>query len=165
MIYPYPSSSPWVVTPLTEQQGRLLCEWRYPPPYDIYNFPTWEHMLTYEQEFADPHIREQQYLAICDISGELSGYAQLFPLAGWTRLGLGLHPDLCGQGLGRTFLRTIVHTAQQQKTSNQIDLEVLTWNSRAIALYEANGFIIEDTYSRPYGNGRLGQFHCMVYKG
>ncbi len=158
-----PSSPNWIITPLTEHHGRLLCEWRYPAPYDIYNMPSWEHMLAHSQEFADPHIREQQYLAVCDTKGQLSGFAQLFPLEGWTRLGLGLHPALCSQGLGQSFLQAILRTARHKKPSNQIDLEVLTWNKRAIRLYESTGFHIDDTYERSYADGRLGQFHCMVY--
>jgi [ribosomal protein S18]-alanine N-acetyltransferase len=154
----------WILTPLTEQQGRLICEWRYPVPYDFYNWPSWNHIAAVQYEFADPHIRAQQYWAACDGMGQLSGFAQLFPLEGWTRLGLGLHPELCGQGLGRSFVQAVVHAAKQKAPSNQIDLEVLTWNARAIRTYEAAGFVRTDTYEKRTSDGITRQFHCMVAK-
>ncbi|MFK7694938.1 GNAT family N-acetyltransferase [Paenibacillus sp. HJGM_3] len=152
----------WRLSPLTESQGRLLTLWRYPAPYDVYNWPTWAKMLETGYEFADPRIREQQYLAAHLDTGQLAGFAQLFPMQGWTRLGLGMHPDLCGQGLGRSFVQAILCTAQQKAPSKQIDLEVLVWNVRAIRTYEAAGFVITDTYDRRSPDGTNGRYHCMV---
>lgn len=152
----------WMLSPLTEEQGQLICTWRYPAPYDIYNWPDWPSMVADHYEYADPLIRMQQYIAACDGKGRLVGFAQLFPLEGWTRLGLGLHPELCGQGLGRSFVQAVVQATKQKAPSNQIDLEVLTWNVRAIRTYKAAGFVTHDTYVRPTPNGTTGQFHCMV---
>jgi ribosomal-protein-alanine N-acetyltransferase len=152
----------WRIIPFTEKHGQEICVWKYPAPYDLYNWPAWEYMLKEEHEFADPALRAEQYRAVVDDAGRLIGFVQFFPIVGVTRLGLGLRPELCGQGLGEAFVRLIVQAALQQTPDSEIDLEVLTWNERATATYKKAGFVISDTYERMTPSG-IGQFHCMVY--
>ncbi|UUZ91549.1 GNAT family N-acetyltransferase [Paenibacillus sp. P25] len=149
--------------PLTEEDGREICTWRYPAPYDTYNWKTWDEPLANREEFADPEIREAQYRAVVDAEGALCGFAQLFPLAGTTRLGLGMRPELCGAGRGEAFVRSIAAEAKRLSPQNEIDLEVLTWNKRAIRAYERAGFRMTDTYERKTPQG-TGEFHCMVWE-
>ncbi|WP_430081299.1 GNAT family N-acetyltransferase [Paenibacillus ferrarius] len=91
-------SLPWRLVPLTDAHCQELCAWRYPEPYHRYNWPDWATMLAEQREFADPDIRVAQYCGAVDEDGGLVGFAQFFPMTGVTRLGLGLRPDLCGQG-------------------------------------------------------------------
>ncbi|ALS24734.1 GNAT family N-acetyltransferase [Paenibacillus naphthalenovorans] len=150
------------IAPLTEAHCRDICSWVYPPPYHTYHFRPWELMLSDQEEFADAEIRVNQYRAVLDASGELSGFVQFFPMVGVTRLGLGMRPDLCGCGNGIHFVRAIVQEAQRLAPQNQIDLEVMTWNERAIRVYTRAGFIITDTYQRMTPTG-MEEFHCMVW--
>lgn len=152
------------LTRLTEAHAAQICAWAYPPPYDIYNWKPWELLLAGEEEFADPAIREAQYRAVLDGEGTLCGYAQFFPIVGTTRLGFGMRPDLCGLGRGEAFVRAIVQEARRQQPDNAIDLEVLTWNHRAIRAYRRAGFRIDDTYVRGTREGEA-EFHCMVWQG
>ncbi|MCZ8522936.1 MULTISPECIES: GNAT family N-acetyltransferase [Paenibacillus] len=142
----------------------MICRWAYPPPYEIYNWKSWEQLLEGGEEFADPGIRESQYRSVLDEQGELAGFAQLFPITGVTRLGLGLRPDLCGAGLGAAFVEAIAQEALRLNPGNEIDLEVLTSNTRAIRTYHRAGFRITDTYKRMTPRGP-DQFHCMVWSG
>jgi ribosomal protein S18 acetylase RimI-like enzyme len=97
-----------------------------------------------------------------DDENKLSGFAQYFPMIGVTRLGLGMHPELCGQGRGSDFVRAIAEEVRRRKPEDEIDLEVLTWNQRAIRAYEAAGFELTDTYERRTPDGKK-PFYCMVY--
>ncbi|TBL72745.1 GNAT family N-acetyltransferase [Paenibacillus thalictri] len=150
---------------MTEEHGKLICGWKYPAPYDIYNWPSWEQMKRHEEEFADPRIRSSQYHAVIDASGELCGFAQLFPMLGVTRLGLGMKPDRCGrrQGAGTAFVKAIVQEARRLKSDDEIDLEVLTWNERAIRTYAKAGFEPTDSYEKMTPKG-MSAFYCMVYR-
>jgi len=56
----------------------------------------------------------------------------------------------------------IVKEARRRAPHDEIDLEVLTWNDRAIRTYEKAGFERTDTYRRMTPSG-MAQFHCMVY--
>lgn len=150
------------LAPLTEEHCRDICAWTYPPPYDVYRFKPWEQMLSLQEEFADPDIRANQYRAVLDAHGRLSGFAQFFPIVGVTRLGLGMRPDLCGGGNGVRFVEAIVEEARRRTPHNQIDLEVTVWNKRAIRAYIQAGFAITDTYERMSPIG-MDEFHCMVW--
>ncbi|TVY10820.1 GNAT family N-acetyltransferase [Paenibacillus cremeus] len=157
-------ASTYRLIPMTEAHGCEICTWEYPEPYSIYSWRPWEHMLAQQEEFADPDIRSAQYRAVVDDEGRLCGFAQLFPIVGVTRLGFGLRPELCGAGGGAQFVRAIVDEALRVNPDNEIDLEVLTWNERAIRAYLRAGFEITDTYERMTPTGK-GEFHCMVWKG
>lgn len=151
------------VEPMQEEHAELVCSWEYEPAYQIYGFLPWEHMKALEVEFGDPVIRELQYAVIMSEYGTVEGFAQFFPLAGVTRLGLGMNPALIGKGHGTAFVEAIVKEALHRHPNDEIDLEVLTWNKRAIHIYQKAGFGITDTYERPTPTG-TGEFHCMVYQ-
>ncbi len=150
------------IAPLLPEHCREICTWRYPAPYDIYEWRPWELMVSLQEEFADPRLRDEQYRAVLDREGELCGFAQLFPIVGVTRLGLGLHPDRCGGGNGAAFVRAIAEEARRLQPEHEIDLEVLTWNERAIRAYRSACFEITDTYERMTPNGPAA-FYCMVW--
>lgn len=149
--------------PMHREHARVVCSWRYNPPYNIYGWLPWEQMEALGVEFGDPDLREEQYVSILNAENVLCGFAQLFPMEGVVRLGLGMRPDLCSQGLGKSFVEAIVSAAQQRNPQDVIDLEVLTWNERAIRVYEKSGFEITDTYEKLTPEG-YQLFHCMVFQ-
>lgn len=151
------------VIPLEVEHAEAICSWRYEPPYDLYNWDSWEKMQREGEEFADPVIRRDQYAAVVNEEHALVGFCQFFPLKGVTRLGLGMSPDRCGHGFGQRFVSAIVKEARRRAPKDEIDLEVLTWNDRAIRTYEKAGFERTDTYRRMTPSG-MAQFHCMVYR-
>ncbi|MGG6312909.1 GNAT family N-acetyltransferase [Paenibacillus macerans] len=152
------------IAAMEESHGAEICTWRYDSPYDIYSWLPWEQMKALDVEFGNPALRAEQYVSVLDENGELAGFAQYFPLEGVTRLGIGMKPDLCGHGLGKLFVMAIVEEANRRKPDNQIDLEVLTWNARAIRAYQKAGFTITDLYEKMTPGGVSKPFYCMVYK-
>lgn len=150
------------VVPMNIRHCQDICTWVYEPPYDIYQWNAWAQMEEDAEEFADQEIRETQYISVMSEEGLLVGYAQLFPLVGVTRLGLGMRPELCGQGLGAEFVRAIVQEARSRRPDDEIDLEVLAWNERAKRAYEKAGFAETDRYERPTPMGPM-EFICMVH--
>lgn len=157
-------SSPVIfyVVPMEASHAEDICNWNYAPPYNIYGWMPWEQMQALGIEFGDPQLRREQYVSVVNGQGALCGFAQLFPMEGVVRLGIGMRPELCGQGLGHLFVEAIVEEALGRYPEREIDLEVLTWNQRAIRTYQKSGFTITDTYERrtPTGNK---PFYCMVY--
>ncbi|WP_018753758.1 GNAT family N-acetyltransferase [Paenibacillus sanguinis] len=152
------------IAPMEEAHGAEICTWHYDSPYDIYSWLPWEQMKALDVEFGNPVIRTDQYISVLDQDGTLVGFAQYFPLQGVTRLGIGLKPELCGLGLGKSFVEAIVAEARRRKPENEIDLEVLTWNTRAIRVYQKVGFTITDLYEKMTPGGVSKPFYCMVYK-
>lgn len=151
------------LAPMTVAHAEAICAWRYPPPYDVFNWPSWEETIARGLEIGDPWIRETQYAAVLNGRDELVGYVQFFPLVNATRLGLGLRPDLCGKGGGAVLARLAAEEALRRAPDRPVDLEVLAWNTRAIRAYEKAGFVLDDTYCRQTPSGP-GLVHCMVYQ-
>jgi len=154
----------WIFVPMLEEHAKQICRWRYPEPYAGFDWPSWDVLTERAEEIGDPVIRQEQYEAVLDEKGELCGFVQFFPLEGWTRIGLGMKPERCGQGSGVSFVSSIVQRATERNPRHKIDLEVQTANARAICVYRKAGFVIADTYER---NSRAGPdlFHCMVFEG
>lgn len=150
------------VVPMERAHAEQICSWLYEPPYNIYSWLKWEHMEELGVEFGDPGVRARQYVSVINEAGELTGFAQLFPMVGVTRLGIGMRPDCCGKGIGASFVQAIVKEAQRRYPDHEIDLEVLTWNTRAIRAYQKAGFVITDEYEQQTPEG-LKSFYCMVY--
>ncbi|QKS48919.1 GNAT family N-acetyltransferase (plasmid) [Paenibacillus cellulosilyticus] len=147
---------------MTSEHAEELCSWRYEPPFDLYGWSNFRQMEADGTEFGDPDIRAKQYITVLNDEGQMIGFSQLFPLLGVTRLGLGLRPDQCGRGLGAAFARAVAEEARRRAPGDEIDLEVLTWNERAIRAYQKAGFHMTDTYVRNTPTGPA-EFHCMVY--
>lgn len=148
-------------TAMTEEDGAEIAEWRYPPPYDLYRWPSWEQMVAQGKEFGDPQIRAKQYTSIRDADGRLIGYAQFFPMVGVVRIGLGLRPECCDRGWGTAFTQAIAREAARRSPNSEIDLEVETWNKRAIRTYKRAGFVITDKYKRKASHKTV-TIYCMT---
>jgi [ribosomal protein S18]-alanine N-acetyltransferase len=157
-----------VLDSMTERDGREICEWRYPAPYDLYRWPPWDTMVKQGREFGDPQIRLAQYAAVRSdhehrqVLGQLVGYVQFFEMDRTLRLGMGLRPDCCDRGWGATLTRLAVQEACRRQPRAEVDLEVEKWNQRAIKVYEKAGFTIMDEYERRASHGSVSVF-CMVW--
>ncbi len=154
----------WHITALSESDAIHLCSWVYPPPYNINDWSNWDVMIAHGIEFGDPTIRVEQYRAVRNQELALCGFIQLFPMVHTIRLGVGLRPDLCDKGFGKYLLKLAIHEARCRSLEAEIDLEVHTWNTRAIKTYQKVGFMITDRYVRLATHG-LESVYCMVFQG
>lgn len=137
-------------TPMSEDDARAICAWRYPAPYDTYNISDIEAARAELLDSRSP------YFAVRDESDELIGYLcfgtaatvgdvgepRLFVEKGALYLGLGMRPDLTGQGkgLGLAFVHAGLDFARERFAPASFHLYALAWNERAIRVYERAGF-------------------------
>jgi [ribosomal protein S18]-alanine N-acetyltransferase len=140
------------IQPLTASDACALRTWRYPQPYAVYNLAgaDEEEDLCY---FLDPH---NQFHSVLDEAGALVGFCSFgedaqVPGGDYTALaldiGLGLRPDLTGQGLGATFLDAILSFAQEHFEPSHFRATVASFNVRSRRLFEGHGFCVTQSFA------------------
>lgn len=139
--------------PMTEIDARSILAWRYDGPYAIYNMTGDEGIVL--AELLDPR---SPYFAARDERDELAGFfafgtsaevgAEPSPpgLLSPDRalsVGLGLRPDLTGQGkgVGLAFVNAGLDFARERFHPAAFRLFVLAFNQRAARVYERAGFM------------------------
>ncbi len=159
-------------TPLDEAGVEEILRWRYTGELAVYGFDTPDPVARAEEkrDLLDP---ANQYHAARSVTGELVGFCCFGPDAqvpgGDYRepaldVGLGLRPDLVGQGLGLPFLNAILNFARSEASPSRFRLTVAAFNRRAVRVYERAGFETVARFERkpPNGQGTGMEFLVMV---
>ncbi|WP_055668730.1 GNAT family N-acetyltransferase [Desnuesiella massiliensis] len=132
---------------MSERYARTIVNWCYEGPYDIYNMGGDEEGIR--------ELKEGLYYAALASNNELIGF---FCFEKWAQvsagnsygayedknfvdIGLGMRPDLCGQGKGYEFIIEGIKFAKRTYGNKNIRLTVIKDNIRAIKVYKKIGFI------------------------
>jgi len=116
------------IGPVSPEEMDAITGWAYEPPYDFYDG---RH---------EPVRNPERFHAAHDADGSVVGF-YYFELKGRVlEYGLGLRPDLTGQGHGLEFFRAGLEYGRDRFRPDQIVLAVATFNERAITVYERAGF-------------------------
>ena len=134
------------VRPLTPADAAAIASWRYPGTYSTY-------------EFDEPPACDSDTWAVTE-ADELVGYccfgaparvagAEAAP--GTLDVGYGLAPDRMGQGLGPSFVGTIIEFALSRFDPERLRLYVLEWNQRSRKVAAGEGFAVESVLASAEG--------------
>ncbi|NNC64792.1 MAG: GNAT family N-acetyltransferase [Gammaproteobacteria bacterium] len=114
------------------------------------------------------HPENDYGLAAC-ISGKVVGMLGLsIPSRSPRRrhvgeIGMAVHDDWQGQGVGTALMRAAVDLADRWLNLSRLELTVYTDNARAISLYEQFGFEIEGTLRRDsFRDGAYADAYVMA---
>ena len=124
------------VEPLSEEHAAEIAEWRYEFPYEWYDTASDPGRI---ELFANP-ARRDGLRAVVDDDGELIGFFNFVPEGDEVRVGLGIRPDLTGQGLGAQFIEAGLSYASEEWSPKRFRLWVAWWNERALRAYRRAGF-------------------------
>ena len=157
--------------PMDEAAARAIHGWRYEPPYDVYDLAE-EPLLGLLRAFLDP---KNAYYTVFDEKGQLVAYCCFGPDAqvpggdyGPPALdvGLGLHPDLTGQGQGLSYVQAVLDFARRMPATGPtagtlrsaspagegqppaFRVTVAAFNRRARRVWENAGFRIVQRFER-----------------
>ncbi len=130
---------------ITAADAERISRWRYPEPYGMYNGDP-----SSVAGLLEPRYR---YHAVTDANGDLVGYFCFGPDATISEgrrlglyaddaldVGLGMRPDLAGQGLGLDFVLAGLDFARETYAPSAFRLTVAAFNRRAVKVYERAGF-------------------------
>jgi ribosomal-protein-alanine N-acetyltransferase len=123
------------VEQLTEKQAGEIAEWRYEFPYEWYDTATDPRRV---ELFANP-ARRDGLRAVVDDDGPLIGFFNFVREGDEVRIGLGIRPDLTGQGLGSQFIGAGLRYATEEWSPKRFRLWVAWWNERALRAYRRAG--------------------------
>ncbi len=147
---------------MSEEEAREVANWKYEPPYDFYDVTKDPEDL---DELLDPEKRKDYFSAASN--DELVGY---FCFGAEARVpggdysgeavdvGLGLRPDLTGEGLGPEFLEAGLEFAKVRFSPAGFRLSVAEFNERAIKVYERAGFEKAESFIQRTNGGEYAFF-------
>jgi ribosomal-protein-alanine N-acetyltransferase len=129
-----------------------ILDWRYAPPYDLYN-PSGSD----QEALLAP---ENRFHAVREPSGRLVGYCCFglearvtggeYPQDGARTLdvGVGLHPELIGQGFGEHFVSSILAFANSRYQPERFRVTVAAFNQRSLKTFQKLGFVQVHMFQR-----------------
>jgi len=138
---------------MDEINARAILYWRYEAPYDLYNSDS-DNVEKDVQVFLDPR---NAYYTISDKQGDLVAYCCFGPdaqvrggeyNAAALDVGLGMRPDLTGQGRGLTCVNAVLDFARRTFTPTAFRITVAEFNERALRVWEKAGFQPGQTFQR-----------------
>jgi [ribosomal protein S18]-alanine N-acetyltransferase len=135
---------------MAQADAEAVARWHYPEPFSFYDWAADEGDLA---ELLDADLRGEAYFAAEDEAGALVGFFSFRQEERTLVVGLGLRPDLTGQGLGGSFLSAGLDYGRERFAPDQFSLAVATFNERAIKVYERAGFTRVRVYMHETNGG------------
>jgi ribosomal-protein-alanine N-acetyltransferase len=124
------------VVELNDRHALEIATWRYEFPYEWYDTSADPRRV---ELLVNPRRREGMR-AIVDDAGELVGFFNFVRERDEVRVGLGMRPDLTGQGLAQPFIEAGLDYARREWRPKRFRLWVARWNERALRAYRRAGF-------------------------
>ena len=126
-----------------------IVQWRYEPPYDIYNLEELEGTIKYLLD------EQNKFHALRDRNGELVGFCSFgadaqVPGGNYGEdaldIGMGIRPDMTGKGWGSKFAAAVLEFAQQKFDPINYRVTIAAFNQRAQRVWKNNGFQHTQTF-------------------
>lgn len=145
------------------EHAKQISKWTYKEPYSIYSMVESEECIN---EFLNG-----SYFSVLDNTNKIMGYfcfgdsAKVpagnkygaYDLKEFIDIGLGIKPDLCGQGVGYDFFKEGLEFAENKFGAQKFRLTVAAFNERAIKVYAKCGFKKINSFERisEFGNTKF----------
>ena len=147
---------------MTEYEKQLVCSWKYPEEYALYNLPSYDEMKAKKIGFLNPDSAKNYY-SFYD-QNIYVGFVNILEEAKEVFIGIGTNPGCYNKGYGQQMLQTAYEMSKKLSPAKSLYLEVRDWNKRAIRCYEKAGFVIDGAPYQLETNIGLGTFYRMIRK-
>lgn len=137
---------------LTQSNAQLIADhWHYSDEYAFYDATA--DPEDYE-ELVTPEQRGDHYYQVLE-QDQLIGYfvVEVTNHVGEVEIGLGMAPDLTGQGHGIDFVRNVINEVLRQQHPSRIVLDVAKFNVRAQTVYQRLGFQVSGEHLQATNGG------------
>jgi [ribosomal protein S18]-alanine N-acetyltransferase len=148
---------PLAFRPLDEESARMILHWRYEAPYDIYNLDspepeeTLRYLLDPQYAFYGMYGQQGDLEAFCSFGpdGQVAGGEYSTPALD---IGLGLRPDLTGQGQGSRYVNAVIEFAISTYKPDRLRVTIAAFNHRALRVWEKAGFRVLQKFKGGWEN-------------
>ncbi|MDY7013164.1 MAG: GNAT family N-acetyltransferase [Cyanobacteriota bacterium] len=130
---------------LEQENALAILKWRYPAPYDRYNF----NIEAFPEDLCYLLERKNAFFALLNPKRELEGYCSFgtdgqVPGGCYSAealdIGMGIRPDLVGRKLGKQYARAVAKYGANQYTTKHLRVTIADFNKRAQRVWQQLGF-------------------------
>jgi RimJ/RimL family protein N-acetyltransferase len=147
-----------IIRPGTTAEFEQIVRWQYAPPYDTYNTPESDYKETvcYFHELAENFVvivtQDNTLLGFCSFGedGQVPGGDYSTKALD---IGMGMRPDLTGQGHGKEYLTAVLDYTQKTFQPTALRATIAAFNQRAQMMVKNAGFEPIDRF-KATNNGR-----------
>ena len=147
----------FIFRPLDEISAETILHWKYEPPYDIYNLSSPEpedklrYLLNPQNAFYGIYGQRDHLEAFCSFGpdGQVTGADYSTPALD---IGLGVRPDLTGQGHGSEYVNAAINFAYSTYTPQHLRVTIAAFNGRALRVWERAGFQVVQKFRGGWEN-------------
>ncbi len=146
--------------PLTRKEATELISWRYDKPYDIYNIDS-DNLQKTIDFFVDPvnsyfviSSDLHEFTAFCCFGADAQVPGGDYSLDALD-IGLGIRPELTGQGLGSQIANATIDYARQSFSAQRFRVTIAAFNKRALKVWQNLAFVPVQRFRNQNGNEYL----------
>jgi ribosomal-protein-alanine N-acetyltransferase len=130
---------------LEKEHALVIINWHYSSPYDYYNLDA----DTIQKNLHYLIDAKNDFWAILNLQGELEGYCSFgadgqVPGGDYSAealdIGMGIRPDLVGQGRGKQYAQAVVQHGMSQYRVQRLRVTIAEFNKRAQRVWAQLGF-------------------------
>jgi len=150
--------------PLTEEEVRGFLNWRYDAPYDIYNLETTDlagaiaFFLNRDNGYFAVYGEDDTPIGFCCFGSEGQVPGGDYSLDALD-IGIGMRPELTGQGLGYAFVGAVLTHAEQTYRPQRLRATIALFNLRSQRVFEKHGFRRQSQFT---GTARPRQYVILT---
>lgn len=141
--------------PIDRSSARQIATWQYPPPYHLYNCDPTEveeavrEMLRPRHHYHTVWDGQEGFIGRCGFGAGARIHGGDYRAAALD-VGVGLRPDLTGQGLGVAFLTAVLAFAQDRFAPVAFRATVAASNQRALRVCARVGYRPVQQFENPH---------------
>ncbi len=147
------------IRPVRPEDAEALNEVRRQPRVMEFTLAMPSETITFNRKFIED-LGPDDHAMVAEVAGRLVGAASLHVKHGKLRhsaeLGIIVHDEFQGQGIGRALMGALLDLADNYLGLVRVELEVTADNERAIGLYKSLGFQTEGRKAKAVFRG--GQY-------
>lgn len=164
-----------IIRPATPDDALALNAYRRQSadePNNMLTYSAGEYTRTVDQErerIVSASTDDNQHMLVAEIDGKIVGHCVCVgrraqgALRHTAGLGIDIHANYRGQGIGRALMQAMLAWARENPVIHRVELEVFTHNTRAIHLYLSLGFVVEGLQRQVYFKyGRFVDVYVMA---